>query len=178
LEYKSPIFIEPTIHGDQRGYFFESYNEQTFIARWGISAKFVQDNESLSRRGTLRGLHYQLNPMAQAKLVRVVTGAVLDIAIDIRRSSEHFGRVYQYLLNDENRSMLFVPRGFAHGFVVLSESAIFQYKVDNFYSKEHERGIRYDDPKFAIDWQVPKSDILVSEKDSILTLFESAEVYP
>ncbi len=174
MKYPKPILIEPAVHGDDRGYFFEPYNRKTFVEKWGIDENFVQDNESLSRRGVLRGLHYQMEPMAQAKLVRVALGEVLDIAVDIRKSSPYFGAVYSYVLDDKKLNQLFVPRGFAHGFVVLSEKAIFQYKVDNFYSKEHERGILFNDPALGIDWRIMDKEIQTSEKDRILPLFKDA----
>ncbi len=176
-KYPEPILIEPRIFGDARGYFFEPYNRNTFLSQWGIDDTFVQDNESFSVRGVLRGLHYQAGENAQAKLVRVVTGSVLDVVVDIRRSSPYFGRVYSYELDDKKKQMLFVPRGFAHGFAVLSKTAIFQYKVDNFYSKESERGIHYADKRLAIDWQLPADSILVSEKDKALPVFEDAEYF-
>jgi len=174
LKYAAPILIEPVVHGDDRGYFFEPYNRNTLAQKWGIDEVFVQDNESMSRRGVLRGLHYQIEPMAQAKLVRVVLGEVLDIAVDIRKSSPNFGKVHSYKLDDKNRSMLFVPRGFAHGFVVLSDKAIFQYKVDNFYSKESERGILFNDPALHIDWQIDDSLVQTSDKDKVLPVFRDA----
>lgn len=174
MKYEAPILVEPTVHGDHRGYFFEPYNRNTYLAKWGIDEVFVQDNESLSVRGVLRGLHYQIEPMAQAKLVRVALGEVLDVAVDIRKSSPHFGKVYSYILDDKKHDQLFVPRGFAHGFVVLSDTAIFQYKVDNFYSKEHERGILYDDPALAIDWKLDAASVATSEKDRVLPLFKDA----
>lgn len=177
LKYPAPILIEPTVHGDSRGYFFEPHNQRTFREKWGIDEVFVQDNESFSSRGILRGLHYQVGDKAQAKLVRVVTGKVLDIVVDIRRSSPAFGKVYTYVLDDVKKHQLFVPRGFAHGFAVLSENAIFQYKVDNFYSKADERGILYSDPTLAIDWQLSADQIQVSDKDRILPLFPDAEYF-
>lgn len=131
----------------------------------------------MSNRGILRGLHYQLEPMAQAKLVRVVVGQVLDIAVDIRKSSPNFGKVYSYMLDDRRHDQLFVPRGFAHGFIVFSETAIFQYKVDNFYSKEHERGILFNDPALGIDWQFPADKMLTSAKDKVLPLLADAELF-
>lgn len=174
MKYEAPILIEPTVHGDHRGYFFEPYNRNTYQAKWGIDEVFVQDNESLSGRGVLRGLHYQIEPMAQAKLVRVALGEVLDIAVDIRKSSPHFGKVYSYILDDQKHHQLFVPRGFAHGFVVLSETAIFQYKVDNFYSKEHERGILFNDPALNIDWKLDIALLSTSDKDKVLPSFKDA----
>lgn len=177
LKYPTPILIKPRIFADARGYFFEPYNRATFAAQWKIDEIFVQDNESCSMRGVLRGLHYQAGEKAQAKLVRVVTGSVLDIVVDIRRSSPFFGQIYRYMLDDVQKQMLFVPRGFAHGFAVLSESAIFQYKVDNFYDKQSERGIHYADHRLAIDWQLPHESIQVSEKDEMLPAFENAEYF-
>lgn len=177
MKYKAPILIEPTVHGDARGYFFEPYNRNTFVKHWGIDETFVQDNESLSRKGVLRGLHYQIGEAAQAKLVRVALGSVLDIAVDIRRASPDFGKVYAYVLDEQNHHQLFVPRGFAHGFVVLSDTAIFQYKVDNFYSREHERGISYNDAELAIDWQLSASELALSEKDKVLPGLRAAELF-
>jgi len=177
IKYPKPILITPQVHGDARGYFFEPYNRNTYVQKHGIDEQFVQDNESLSSRGVLRGLHYQIGAMAQAKLVRVAVGKVLDVVIDIRKSSPHFGSVYSYLLDDEKHEQLFVPRGFAHGFAVLSEKAIFQYKVDNFYSREHERGILFNDPALAIDWQLPAHELLTSEKDQALPLMQNAELF-
>jgi len=177
LKYAAPILIEPAVFGDSRGYFFEPYNRNTFGQKWGIDETFVQDNESFSTHGILRGLHYQIGDKAQAKLVRVVTGEVLDIVVDIRKSSPHFGKIYTYVLDEKKKHQLFVPRGFAHGFVVLSETAIFQYKVDNFYSKADERGILYNDPALGIDWKLPATAIQVSEKDKVLPLYKDAEFF-
>jgi dTDP-4-dehydrorhamnose 3,5-epimerase len=176
-KYTAPFLMEPTVHGDARGYFFEPYNIKTFAEKWGINENFVQDNESLSRRGVLRGLHYQIEPMAQAKLVRVVLGEVLDVAVDIRKSSPDFGKVYIYVLTAEKHEQLFVPPGFAHGFAVLSETAIFQYKVDNFYSKADERGIAFNDPELNIDWKLDAANVQVSEKDRCLPAFRDAEFF-
>ena len=172
-----PLLIAPQVFGDERGYFFEPYNAKRFLEKCDIQTSFVQDNESLSKRGVLRGLHYQLEPHAQAKLVRVVTGSVLDICVDIRKSSPHFKKVYAFTLDDKKKDLLFVPRGFAHGFVVLSESAIFQYKVDNYWSKEHERGILYNDPTLKIDWMLDPSTLLISDKDKILPRFDAATYF-
>ncbi len=163
--------FEPRVFSDARGYFFEVYNEQLFCEA-GIDARFVQDNESKSQRGVLRGLHYQLDPMAQAKLVRVVEGEVLDVVMDIRKGSPTFGKVYSIVLSAENKKQLFIPRGFAHGFSVLSNTVIFQYKCDNFYSKESEGGIAYNDPSLAIDWGFDLSEAIVSDKDKNLPLFK------
>lgn len=161
------VIFEPTVYYDERGYFFESYNRRVW-AEAGIGAEFVQANQARSTRGVLRGLHYQVEPMAQAKLVRVVEGEVLDVVVDIRERSDTFGRWYSVRLSAENKRQLFVPRGFAHGYLVLSEAAEFVYKCDNFYSKAHEGGIRYNDPALAIDWEFDLSNIIVSEKDKLL----------
>ena len=163
--------FEPRVFSDSRGYFFEVFNEQSFREA-GIDVHFVQDNESKSQRGVLRGLHYQQNPMAQAKLVRVVEGEVLDVVLDIRKGSPTFGKTYSLLLTGENKKQLFIPRGFAHGFSVLSETVIFQYKCDNFYSKESEGGIMFNDPELNIDWGFDLSEAIVSDKDKVLPLFK------
>ena len=162
--------FEPKIWKDDRGYFYESYNYNTFTAA-GISNVFVQDNESKSTYGVLRGLHYQLGEFAQAKLVRVAEGVVLDVAVDIREGSPTYGQSFTITLSADNKKQLFIPRGFAHGFAVLSETATFCYKCDNFYNKESEGGIRYNDPTFNVDWQLPESKTILSEKDQILPLF-------
>lgn len=161
------LIFEPKILHDDRGYFFESYNRRVWESA-GVDVQFVQDNQSRSTRGVLRGLHYQVGEMAQAKLVRVVEGAVLDVAVDLRESSTTYGQWFSILLSAENKCQLFVPRGFAHGYLVLSDTAEFFYKCDNFYSKAHEGGIRYDDPQVGIDWQMELSQVLVSEKDAVL----------
>ncbi len=158
------IIVEPRIFPDERGYFFESYNEKEFIKN-GIPNKFVQDNQSKSCYGVVRGLHCQLGDYAQAKLVRVLEGKVLDVAVDARKGSPTFGQYVSVELSAENQRQLFIPRGFLHGFGVLSETAIFAYKCDNFYHKESEFGIRYDDPKIGVDWQIPAEKIITSEKD-------------
>jgi len=163
--------FEPKVFTDSRGYFFEVFNEQSFRDA-GIDVHFVQDNESKSQRGVLRGLHYQLNPMAQAKLVRVVEGEVLDVVLDIRKGSPTFGKSYSLVLTGENKKQLFIPRGFAHGFSVLSETVIFQYKCDNFYSKESEGGIMFNDPELNIDWGINLNEAVVSDKDEVLPLFK------
>ncbi len=161
------IIFEPRIFPDERGYFFESYNQRTW-AEAGLQANFVQDNQARSTRGVLRGLHYQIGEMAQAKLVRVLEGEVLDVVVDIREGSPTYGQWYGVRLSAENKRQLFVPRGFAHGYVVLSETAEFFYKCDNFYSKAHEGGIRYDDPALAIDWEIDLSEVIVAGKDLAL----------
>ena len=158
--------VEPKVFKDARGYFFESYNEAEFVKN-GITNRFVQDNQSKSSYGVIRGLHCQLGRHSQAKLVRVLHGAVLDVAVDIRRNSPTFGKHVAVELSDENMRQLFIPRDFLHGFSVLSDTAVFAYKVDNLYNKESEFGIRYDDPEIGIDWRVPADKVLTSEKDRL-----------
>lgn len=168
------LIIEPSVFEDPRGYFFESYNYQPYIDA-GINAHFVQDNESKSVRGVVRGLHYQLNPFAQAKLVRVIQGAVFDVAVDLRKGSPTFGQWFGVEVNSTSKQQLYVPRGFAHGFSVLSDTAVFTYKCDNSYNKDSERAINALDPKLGIDWKLDKSELLVSEKDQFAPLFVEAE---
>ncbi len=163
--------FEPRVFHDDRGYFFESYNQRSWAEEAGIHAQFVQDNQARSTKGVLRGLHYQTGEMAQAKLVRVTEGEVLDVVVDIRPNSDTYGQWYSIRLSAENKRQLFVPRGFAHGYVVLSETAEFFYKCDNFYAKSHEGGIRYDDPTLAINWEFDLSQVLVSPKDLDLPMF-------
>lgn len=158
------VIIEPRIFGDGRGYFFESFSERKFIEDI-CKTRFVQDNESKSTYGVLRGLHYQMPPFAQSKLVRVVYGEVMDVAIDIRKGSPTFGMHVSTTLSGENHRQFFIPRGFAHGFAVLSDSAIFQYKCDNYYAPDYEGAIMWNDPELAIDWKLKKEDILLSPKD-------------
>ena len=165
---KGCFILEPTVFGDHRGYFYESFNKQVFDGAIGQEVNFVQDNQSSSSYGTLRGLHYQKGEYAQAKLVRVLSGEVLDVAVDLREGSETYLGHVAVRLSAENRKQLFVPRGFAHGFVVLSETAEFFYKCDNFYNKESEGGIIYNDPDLNINWLVDKSEIILSEKDQQL----------
>jgi dTDP-4-dehydrorhamnose 3,5-epimerase len=172
---KGCFVLEPSIFLDARGYFMESFNENTFQNGIGQQVHFVQDNQSFSSRGVLRGLHYQTGEHAQAKLVRVLLGEVLDVAVDIRPDSETFGQHVAVLLSAENQKQLFVPRGFAHGFVVLSETATFFYKCDNFYNKESEGGIIYNDDSMKIDWQLPENELLISEKDLVLPLLKEAK---
>ena len=160
------IIVEPRVFNDSRGYFFESYNEAEFIAN-GIPNRFVQDNQSKSSYGVVRGLHCQLGEHAQAKLVRVLQGRVLDVAVDFREKSPTFGKYVSVELSDENKRQLFIPRGFLHGFSVLSDTAVFSYKCDNLYNKESEFGIRYDDPDIGVDWKVPADKIITSEKDRL-----------
>lgn len=164
------LIFEPVVYKDNRGYFFESYNEKTWVKE-GLGYRFVQDNQSFSTYGVIRGLHYQLDPHPQTKLVRVLQGNILDIAVDLRKSSKTFGQWMGVELSAENRRQLLLPRGFAHGFSVLSETAEVSYKCDGFYHKESEGGIRFDDPQLNIDWQVPAKKAIVSLKDLELPLF-------
>ena len=169
------LIIDPTVFGDSRGYFFESYNKQRFNEATGLDIDFVQDNQSKSCYGVLRGLHFQKPPYAQSKLVRCVKGKVLDVAVDIRKSSPTFGKYVAVELTEDNHRQLFIPHGFAHGFVVLSEEAIFQYKCDNFYHKESEGAIAWNDPEIGIDWGIPSADIILSDKDKVNPLLKDAE---
>ncbi len=160
------IIIEPQVFGDERGYFVETYREDKLEEFLGYTINFCQDNESKSKKGVLRGLHYQLPPFAQTKLVRVIRGKVLDVAVDIRKGSPTFGKYVAVELSAENKKQLLIPRGFAHGFVVLEDDTIFAYKVDSYYSPECDRGIAFDDPAIGIDWLLPKEALLLSEKDT------------
>ena len=164
------VIIDPTVFGDNRGYFLESYNEKEFKEVIG-KVSFVQDNESKSSKGVLRGLHFQKSPFAQAKLVRCIEGKVLDVVVDIRKNSKTYGQYFTTELSGENKKQVFIPRGFAHGFLVLSESAIFAYKVDNTYAPEHDAGIRWNDPTVNIPWGISESEVLVSKKDAQLPYF-------
>ncbi|MBR2365319.1 MAG: dTDP-4-dehydrorhamnose 3,5-epimerase [Lentisphaeria bacterium] len=168
--------IEPKVFGDARGYFFESWNRKNYEEA-GICCNFVQDNESCSTRGVLRGLHYQMPPYTQAKLVRVIRGTVLDVAVDIRKGSPTFGKYVAVELSGENKRQLFVPRGFAHGFAVLSDEAVFAYKCDNTYAPTHERGIACDDPFLGIDWKLEKELWNLSAKDMKNPLLKDAELF-
>jgi dTDP-4-dehydrorhamnose 3,5-epimerase len=168
------FIIEPKIINDERGYFMESFNETTFEKGIGQKVHFVQDNQSFSTKGVLRGLHYQAGAHAQAKLVRVLQGEVLDIAVDIRPESETFGQYEAVLLTGENQTQFFVPRGFAHGFLVLSETATFFYKCDNFYNNESEGGIIYNDDTINIDWQFPTEKLIISDKDKVQPTLKNA----
>jgi dTDP-4-dehydrorhamnose 3,5-epimerase len=165
------VIITPRIFEDSRGYFFEAYNQAQFSDN-GVNYQFIQDNQSFSKRGVIRGLHLQINPFAQAKLVRVLEGEILDVAVDLRKNSPTYGQHFSVVLSAENKKQLMVPHGFAHGFSVLSETASVLYKVDQLYHKESERGIRYDDPTLAIDWQVNPKEVVVSEKDLVLPGFD------
>lgn len=169
------LIIEPIVYNDPRGYFFESFHHQRYLDT-GIESHFIQDNESKSVRGVVRGLHYQLNPFAQAKLVRVVQGTVFDVAVDLRVGSPTFGKWFGVELDCTSKKQMIIPRGFAHGFSVLSETAIFIYKCDNAYSRENERAINAFDPKLGIDWQLKESECKVSEKDKVAPLFDDAEM--
>lgn len=159
------LIIEPRVFGDNRGYFFESFNAKEFADKTGLDVTFVQDNESMSTYGVLRGLHFQLPPFTQAKLLRCVVGKVLDVAVDIRKGSPTYGKYVMCELTGDNHRMLFVPKGMAHGFCVLSDKAIFQYKCDEFYHPKAEGGIAWNDPDIAIQWPIPVTDIVLSEKD-------------
>lgn len=168
--------IEPKTHTDVRGYFFESYHQQQFERLTGVTTRFVQDNESFSTKGVLRGLHFQKGEHAQAKLVRVVVGAVLDVVVDCRPQSVTFGQVVTAQLSSDNKAQLFIPRGCAHGFVTLSDTATFLYKCDNFYMPKAAGGIAYNDPALGIDWLLPKTELILSEKDKAWPSF--AAVFP
>lgn len=165
------IVLEPTIFNDSRGYFFESYNANTLL-KHGINTTFVQDNEARSTYGVLRGLHYQVEPKGMTKLLRVTTGKILDIVVDIRKESKTYGHHFSLELSEENKKQLYIPKGFAHGYVVLSETAIVNYKCDEFYSKEHETGILWNDPELAIDWKINLKDAILSDKDETQPSFK------
>jgi dTDP-4-dehydrorhamnose 3,5-epimerase len=171
------IIIDPLIHGDERGYFVETFREDKLTEFLGYNIPFCQDNESKSSYGVLRGLHYQLPPFAQTKLVRVIEGEVLDVAVDIRKGSPTFGQHVAVKLSGENKRQLLIPRGFAHGFVVLSERCTFAYKVDNYYSPECDRGIASDDPALGIDWIVEKVQLQLSIKDTKQPLLNAADLF-
>lgn len=168
------FLIHDTFFGDPRGYFFESFNRKTFLQQTGVDVDFVQDNQSGSQRGVLRGLHFQKGEFAQAKLVRVLKGKVLDVAVDLRKTSPTFGKHISVELSDDSHTQFFVPRGFAHGFVVLSDDAVFFYKCDNYYNKASEGGIIYNDPELAIDWALKPEELLLSEKDVMLPTLKEA----
>ena len=174
---KGCFIIEPTIFDDGRGSFFESFNLQKFEEKTGLNINFVQDNQSLSQRGVLRGLHFQKGEFAQAKLVRVIKGKVLDVVVDIRKNSETFGQSFSIELSGENNKQLFMPRGFAHGFAVLEDNTIFFYKCDNYYHKDSEGGIIYNDESLNIDWILDKEEVILSEKDMKLKLFKKELKY-
>jgi dTDP-4-dehydrorhamnose 3,5-epimerase len=169
------FIIEPRLFEDERGYFFEAFSERKFTELTGIETRFMQDNESCSARGVVRGLHFQLPPHAQSKLVRVVRGTILDVAVDIRRGSPTFGSHVAVELSEHNHRQLFIPRGFAHGFSVLEGDAIVEYKCDNYYAPESEGAIRWDDPTLAIDWQLADNEAIVSAKDIANPMFEECK---
>ena len=175
-EISDVIIIEPKVFSDERGYFFESFKQNELNEFLGYDVNFCQDNESKSSYGVLRGLHYQEPPFAQSKLVRVIQGSVLDVAVDIRKNSSTFGKHISIELNDQNKKQLFIPRGFAHGFVVLSENAVFSYKVDNYYNAKFDRGIAFDDKVLDINWRIKNSDIKISIKDKYNIPFRINEV--
>lgn len=168
--------IEPRVFKDDRGYFFESWKQSDFEENIG-KTNFIQDNESKSSYGVLRGLHYQKGEYSQAKLVRVIKGRVLDVAVDLRKSSPTFGKHVAVELSEDNKRQFFIPRGFAHGFLVLSQEAIFTYKVDNVYAPQHEASIRFNDPDLGIEWPIDANDVLTSEKDLKGSLFKDAETF-
>jgi dTDP-4-dehydrorhamnose 3,5-epimerase len=170
------VVIEPNVFYDSRGYFYESHNQKQFEENV-LQTNFVQDNESMSSKGVLRGLHYQLPPYTQSKLVRVIKGEVLDIAVDIRKGSPTFGHYESIILSHENKKQFFIPKGFAHGFVVLSETAIFSYKCDNYYAPEYEQSILFDDKDLNIDWKLDLKELLISDKDKKGIPFKTAEVF-
>lgn len=167
--------FEPAVFGDERGFFFESFSQRKFDDAVGRHVEFVQDNHSKSSKGVLRGLHYQLNPFAQGKLVRCVAGAVFDVAVDIRKKSPFFGQWVGVELSSDNKRQLWIPEGFAHGFLTLTDNTEFVYKTTNFYSKESERSILWNDPSINIDW--PETNVLLSEKDKLASLFSGTEVF-
>jgi dTDP-4-dehydrorhamnose 3,5-epimerase len=164
--------VVPPLYKDERGYFFEAYNKEQFIKN-GLLIDFIQDNQSFSTKGVIRGLHFQIGPYAQTKLVRVLEGEILDVVVDLRHDSKTYGHTFSVVLSAENKKQLLVPSGFAHGFSVLSEIASVMYKVDQVYNKESERGIRYDDPTLNIDWKIAPDKIIVSDKDLVLPYFTS-----
>ncbi len=172
---KDCFIIHDTIFKDERGYFFESFNRSKFLAQTGLDVNFVQDNQSKSEFGVLRGLHFQKDEFAQAKLVRVLQGKVLDVAVDIRKNSPTYGQSFSLELSDTSATQLFIPRGFAHGFIVLSETATFFYKCDNYYNKESEGGIAYNDQDLAINWIVESNEIILSEKDKLHPTLKQTE---
>jgi dTDP-4-dehydrorhamnose 3,5-epimerase len=169
------LLITPTVHGDGRGYFVETFRQDQFEQAVGHRVNFIQDNQSRSSKGVLRGLHYQLPPYAQSKLVRVIEGCVLDVAVDIRSDSPTFGQHVTAELSNENKQQLWIPRGFAHGFVVLSDFATFFYKVDSYYAPEHDRGLAFNDPALNINWKLPQQLLKLSEKDQNQPVLEQSK---
>ncbi|MBP3545869.1 MAG: dTDP-4-dehydrorhamnose 3,5-epimerase [Alphaproteobacteria bacterium] len=175
-EIEGVFIIEPQVFEDERGYFFESYNKEK-LKEQGIDYDFIQDNQSKSKYGTIRGIHFQKGEYAQAKLVRVLEGTVLDVAVDLRKDSPTFGKHVAVELSAENRRQLMIPRGFGHGFSVLSETAVFAYKCDNVYNKASEGGLRYNDPKLGIDWKIDTDKAILSDKDKVNPLLEEIECF-
>jgi dTDP-4-dehydrorhamnose 3,5-epimerase len=173
-QFPGLLVFEPKVFEDKRGYFYESYNQQTFVGE-GVSINFVQDNQARSSYGVVRGLHYQLEPFAQTKLLRVLSGEIIDAVVDIRKNSPTYGKAYTILLSAENKKQLLVPKGFAHGYSVISQTAEVFYKCDEFYHKEAEGGIAWNDLSLKIDWQLPADKILVSEKDQQLPLLKDCK---
>ncbi|MFT6689469.1 MAG: dTDP-4-dehydrorhamnose 3,5-epimerase [Saprospiraceae bacterium] len=171
---KDLVIINPAVFNDERGYFFEAYNQAKFHEN-GITYNFIQDNQSFSTKGVIRGLHLQINAFAQAKLVRVLQGEILDVVVDLRKNSATYGQHFSVILSGENKKQLMVPHGFAHGFSVLSETASVMYKVDQLYDKASERGIRFDDATLNIDWQINRNEVIVSEKDMVLPSFDQID---
>ena len=171
------VIIEPKVHGDERGYFVETFRQDKLEDFLGFKVNFCQDNESKSSRGVFRGLHYQLAPASQTKLVRVIQGKVLDVAVDIREGSPTFGEYVAVELSAENKRQLFVPRGFAHGFLVLEDDTVFAYKVDNYYSPENDRGVAYDDPAIGIEWGMDTSALKLSDKDTKQPKLADADLF-
>jgi len=171
-EFPELLIYEPRIFNDDRGYFFESYNENTFLAD-GVAMKFVQDNQARSTYGVIRGLHFQLTPHAQTKLIRSLSGSILDVVVDLRKGSPKYGKVFRIELSADNKKQLLVPKGFAHGYSVLTETAEVLYKCDSFYHKESEGGLLFNDPALDIDWQIPADKVLVAQKDLILPVLIS-----
>ncbi|RXP61842.1 dTDP-4-dehydrorhamnose 3,5-epimerase [Lutibacter sp. HS1-25] len=174
---KDVVICEPNVRGDDRGYFVETFRQDKLEDFLGYKINFCQDNESKSSFGVLRGMHYQLPPFAQTKLVRVIKGKVLDVAVDIRKGSSTFGKYVAIELSEENKKQLLIPRGFAHGFIVLSDEAILAYKVDNYYSPNHDRGFAFDDKTIGIDWQLITKDLQLSQKDAQQPLFKDVEYF-
>lgn len=169
---KDLLIIEPIVFGDNRGYFFESYSKSKF-EELGVNINFIQDNQSFSKRGTLRGLHYQNPPFAQTKLIRVIEGEIIDVVVDLRKDSVTYGKSFNILLSAENKKQLLIPHGFAHGFSVISETALITYKCDQFYNKDSEGGIKFDDPSLNIDWGMDLEKAIVSEKDQALPFMDN-----
>jgi dTDP-4-dehydrorhamnose 3,5-epimerase len=169
---KGCFILEPSVYKDERGFFYESYNKKRFNEVTNLNIDFVQDNQSASSYGVIRGLHFQTGEFAQSKLVRVLLGKVLDVIVDLRKGSETFGQQFSIILDDVDHKQLFVPKGFAHGFITLSERSIFSYKCDNFYDKDSENGIIYNDATLSINWHLPREDFIISEKDILLPTFK------